>query len=234
VTWADWVGDWSGALTWKGCAVDGNKSATLPVDAIDGVMHVDLAPAGNRLESVTLVGEEDGSWSAQTADMTLALKLDKGKLAIRAELSTGCTLTAALAKKAQTCPQLVAWARIESKCTKLTSAPIEAKLEAKPTGCDARSKKVERELIDAGCAPNPEPDIALRAKSCRALVLDASKLDRCGGLPADARARIMSLTQQLAAAAQTATKAELPAIESQCEDVHAQLRELAAQTRCSL
>jgi len=35
-------------------------------------------------------------------------------------------------------------------------------------------------------------------------------------------------------ASQTATTAELPAIEAQCEDVHARLRELAANVRCPL
>ena len=82
VTWADWAGDWSGALAWKSCAVDGNASATLALDAIDGALRIDLAPAGDRVEAVSLV-EQDDTMIAQTADVSLALQLDRGKLAPR-------------------------------------------------------------------------------------------------------------------------------------------------------
>src|SRR5438270_296796 len=116
MTWADWAGDWSGALTWSHCAVDGPKSATVAVDA-------------------------------------------------------------------------------------------------------------------TGCAPSPEPDIGVRATSCRALVADANRVQRCATAPADS---IVSLVAQLAAASQTASAAELPTIEAQCEDVHARLRELARRVRCPL
>ena len=248
-TWADWVGDWSGKLRWTGCTTSGAATAKLPIDAVDGAMSIDLAPAGAALASFGLV-EDDHGWAAQQADVSvgLARRGDAVELAVR--FDSGCALTASL-QRATTglaaCDRLAALARIESKCTKLAAAPLEdptalarerdgwrkARGGARGTlgeQCALRASRVETELVDAGCAPHADPLIGVRAQSCLALAQVASKLLRCARFPRDA-AQVML---QLAAAAETADAASLPIVERQCRDMQQQAAAAAARFSCAL
>ncbi len=67
--WTEWVGDYKTALTWRGCTTPGAKSATLALDAIDGALAIDLAPAKGGLRSRALVEDERGTLSAQDGDL---------------------------------------------------------------------------------------------------------------------------------------------------------------------
>lgn len=242
-SWAEWVGDWTGPLAWRSCAVDGNKSATLALEATDGALSIDLAPAGNRLEKLSLVPDSDAParLTAQTADVTLRLDFDKGTWKLHADMASGCQLDGKLSRASTgtvACDRLAAWTRIEAKCTKLPGKPLDEdpKLKdlkkATAAACDARSAKLATELIDAGCAPSPDLDLGTRATSCRALVAEANALDRCAKAPAEVRHRLVTLAMQMAAAAQTATKAELPTVESQCEDARGQIRSFSKDIGC--
>jgi len=235
--WGDWVGDYAGKLTWTSCAADGAGSATLPFEATDGTVTLDLTPAGGALETVALL-EDNGGWSGQRDDVSVHLtrsKADGIDLAI--DLESGCQVRGRLERTSTgiaACDRLAGWARIEARCTKLVRPALEnearlarqkktwlaakgAERDKLATQCDARAAKVESELVDAGCAPNPDPAIGMRGAECVALRASLTRLQRCHALPPDveqllvqdaanavtddeckaARARIVSTSQQV-------------------------------------
>jgi hypothetical protein len=235
--WGDWVGDYAGKLTWTSCAVDGNGSATLPLEASDGAVTIDLTPAGGALERVVLLEDERG-WTARDNDVTVHLarpRADALDLAI--DLDSGCQVRGTLKRPTTgipACDRLAGWARIEARCTKLVRPALEnvarlvrqkrtwlaargAERDKLASQCDARAAKVESELVDAGCAPNPDPAIGMHGAECVALRASLGRLQRCQALPPDverllaqdaanavtddeckaARTRIVSTSQQV-------------------------------------
>lgn len=250
--WGDWVGDYSGKLAWTSCTVEGAGSATLAFDAADGQVAIDLAPAGASLEPVTLL-EDDTGWTGRNGDVAVHVarpKPDTVDLAV--DLDSGCQVRGTL-RRASTgiaaCDRLAGWARIEQRCTKLTKPALEhlsrlahqratwlaakgdtrGKLGAQ---CDARAQKVELELIDAGCAPNPDPAIGLRGGECAALRASASKLSRCRNLPPDVDAALEQEASGLVSAAQSADSAVLHEVEAECRALRARIVAASQQSGC--
>jgi len=251
-SWADWVGDWSGKLKWTSCSIDGEERATLPLEAVDGTLAFDLAPAGAALSSMALA-EDNGGWTAQYADVTLRLKRPKpDTIELAVDLESGCQVRATLARDSvgiAACDQLSAWARIESHCTKLSRPPLEnaarlvrqraewlkARGEARTklaAQCSARSAKVEQELVAAGCAPNPDPAIGMRGAECQALRGLSARLQRCSSLPSDDRDTYAREVLVLLAAAQGADKESLPVVDGECRRARDRLFAIAKQAGC--
>lgn len=252
VSWADWVGDWEGKLRWASCAAEGEERAALGVDATDGVMSIDLSPAGSALPALTLV--EDGTtWTGQQGDVTV--KLARGKsdaLELAVDLDSGCQVRGTLSRASvgiAACDRLAAWARIESQCTKLTRPPLEnparlarqraqwkkAKGDARTklgAQCSARSTKVEAALVEAGCAPHEDPAIGLRDAECQALRQTSARLQRCGAIPFDLRVALEREVVVLVAASQGAAKAALPVVEAECRRARDKLVTIARQSGC--
>jgi hypothetical protein len=252
-TWADWVGDWDGKLKWASCSADGEERPTLSLDATDGVMAIDLRGAGGALPALTLV-EEAGGWVGQQGDVTVhvkrASKADAIELTV--DLESGCQVTGTLSRTSvgiASCDRLSAWARIEAQCTKLVKPPLEnparlarqreqwgkakgevrSKLSAQ---CTARSAKLEAQLIDAGCAPHPDPAIGLRGAECQALRSASARLARCGAVPADLRDALTREAVVLLAASQGADKAALPVVEAECRQARDRVVTIAKQSGC--
>jgi hypothetical protein len=251
-TWADWVGDWEGKLHWASCTRDGEQQATVAIDATDGAVSIDLAGLGNGLGGMSLV-EDNGGWVGQQADVTLHLKNAHDAVELGLELDSGCQVHATLHRATvgiAQCDRLAAWARIESRCTKLSKPALEnpARLVrqhakwAKATGedrselaaqCEARSAKVETELVDVGCAPSPDPGIGLRGAECQALRQVAGRIERCPSMPADLRSLLARDAYDLAAITQTAdTTSALQAIENQCKQMRERLTAAGKNVGC--
>jgi hypothetical protein len=252
VSWADWVGDWDAKLKWDSCAADGEERPQLAIDAADGVMTLALRPAGGALPDLTLVGDADG-WSGQQGDVSVRLKRTKAdSVELAVELESGCAIRGTLTRASvgvASCDRLSAWARIEAACTKLARPPLEnparlarqrerwtkARGDARSTlsaQCTARSAKVEQELIDAGCAPNPDPEIGLRGAECQALRNATARVSRCTSVPFDLRTSLEREAIVLAAAAQGADKTALPIVESECRQARDRLVTIAKQAGC--
>jgi hypothetical protein len=238
--WADWVGDWTGKLTWTGCTSDGAPSATLSIDASDGAMAIDLAPAGVALGAMSLI-DDGGNWMGQQADVTVRVsRATTGVLDVAVELDSGCRMRGAL-KRTSTgiaaCDRLVGWARVEARCTKLVRPPLEvaprlarqretwssakgvterSKIAAQ---CETRASRVEAQLVDAGCAPYPDPEIGIRGAQCQAVRQIAARFARCSAPEADLKAVVSQAAAQLSAAVQTADGATLPMVEAQCREL---------------
>lgn len=251
-TWADWVGDWDGKLTWTSCTADGADRASLALDASDGAVSIDLTPAGSALPPISLVEDGDG-WAGQQGDVSVRVRRGKrDKLELSVELDSGCQVRGTLARASlgiPACDRLAAWARIESHCTKLTRPPLEnaarlarqraewrkargderGKLAAQ---CTARSAKVEQELVDIGCAPHPDPAIGMRGAECHALRGIAGRLARCGNLPSDQRDLYAREVLVLVAAAQGADQASLPVVDAECKRARERLFAIAQQVGC--
>ena len=242
-TWADWVGDWHGKLRWTSCIVDGAPAATVRVEATDGAVTIDLAKAGEALGVMSLV-EQDGGWIGQHGDVVLHLTRTHGDdLALAVDFGSGCALRATLRRPSvgiPACDRLVAWSAVEARCTKLVRPHLEAQArlvrqEAAWTAargdaqgriaaqCTARGAKVEAELVDAGCAPNPDPQVGLRGAECRALREGAAWLGRCSRMPPDVQAAVAQEAMALASAARTARDAELPIVEAQCHELRTRI-----------
>lgn len=249
--WADWVGDWSGKLKWQSCAVAGEPRASLAVDASDGAVAIDLTPAGGALGKVSLV-EDNGGWTGQQGDVTVRLTRGKTDLEVAVRLDSGCEVKGTLSRATTgipACDRLSAWARIESQCTRLARPPLEnpARLArqrrtwAESSGeargrlgeqCTARSAKVEAELVDAGCAPHPDPAIGMRGAECQALRGAGARLSRCGNVPFDLREAFEREVVVLLAAAQGADKESLPVVDAECRRTREKLVTVAQQAGC--
>jgi hypothetical protein len=253
VKWADWVGDYEGKLRWTGCSAAGGESATVAIDASDAVMRVDLAPISSGLASMTLVDDE-GGWLAQQGDVTTHLNRPRdGVLELAVELDSGCSIRGSLKRASSgiaACDRLVAWSRIEGKCTKLAGPVLEnparlvrqreswAKARGEErtslaTQCDSRSIKVETELVDAGCAPNPDVGLVDSAQ-CRKLAAVAAKLERCAAIPPTVKNEINLLTIQLLGGSQSVDASTRPVVDAQCQAATTRLHDMAPKFRCYL
>lgn len=242
-TWADWVGDYRGAVTWRSCTAPGERTVTLGVDAIDGAMQIDLAPAGAGLRALSLT-PEDAAWVAQDGDITV--KVARGKpntLVLAVDFESGCRVRGKLARvtpAVPACARLVAWSRIEARCTKTTAKledPAALAKKWKPAdaaSCTARGDKLERAMIDAGCAPHPDPDIGTRAVECRVLADATAKLARCGRVPREIMQRRSAIASALSSAAQSAEPSALTYVTRQCKDERSELAAIATQFSCQL
>src|SRR5690606_33150689 len=221
-----------GPLRWASCSADGEERATLHVDAEDGVVAIDLRPAGSALPRLSLV-ETDTGWTGQQGDVTVTLTRPRANaLELAVDLDSGCEVRATMTRPSVgivACDLLAAWARIESQCTTLARPPLEnaarlARQKAtwrKARGaardrlaqqCTARAAKVESEMVDVGCAPHPDPAIGLRGAECPALRTTASRLARCSNVPHDVRVALEREVVVLIAASQGADRAALPVV----------------------
>ncbi len=252
VTWADWVGRWDARLKSASCSADIEDRAKIAVDAVDGVVSIDLSAAGATLGTLSLVADETG-WSGQQGDVKVSIKRTKADaLELAVDLDSGCEIRGNLTRTTTgiaACDLLAAWARIESHCTRLSRPPLEnpsrvakqreqwvaAKGEARTklaTQCTARAAKLETTLIDAGCAPSPDPQIGLRGAECQALRTTASRLNRCGNVPFDVRTALEREVVVLVAASQGADKAALPVVEAECKQARDRLHSIGKQAGC--
>jgi hypothetical protein len=242
-SWNAWAGAYEGSLTWSGCSVAGAKTVALPLDFVDGVASIDLAPTRPGMPSMTLVSDDRG-YAGRQGDVAVALTRPKpDTLDLAIDLDSGCRVRGRLARASTgvaACNALVGWARIEARCTKLTAPPLEdlAKLVAtrwKPIDaerCRQRAAKLEHALVDIGCAPHPDPQIGVRARACLELSQAADKLARCS-IPPDIKDPFVAQARALAAAAQTADKATLPYVEQQCRDERAMMVAVGLPFHCA-
>jgi hypothetical protein len=250
--WADWVGDWGGKLKWAGCSIDGEPNATVVLDATDGALSIDLAPAGGALTALSLV-ENGTGWVGQQGDVTVKLAHGRdSSLDLAVELESGCTMHANMKRASvgiAACDELAGWARIEEHCTKLAKPRLEnlARLVrqrqewTKSRGdvrlaaqCKTRASKVEAELAEVGCAPDPNP-VSQRGPECQALRQTAAKVSRCSTLPFDLATSLAHDANQLASAVAGAeTETSLKVVEKQCKQMRDQISEAAQQAGCAL
>jgi hypothetical protein len=247
-TWADWVGDYAGTLTWKGCFTPGAARATISLDAIDGALVIELTDAGGGLRAMSLVDDEAGGWSAQQGDVTLRVKRPRANaLSLDAEVGSDCRLTAKLVRpstKIAACDRLIAWARIEARCTKLTAPPLEdpAKLAKERTAwkprvkadaarCELRATTLEGSLADAGCALVANREGLLPGPHCQALTSAVAKLRQCATA---SRATIDHATRLALVPLIASTPAEREIVEADCQRLRRTAVSIAVAEHCPL
>lgn len=237
--WSDLVGNYTGKLAWSGCTAPGAKSPTLSLDATDGALAIDLAPAGGGLVAMSLAEDDRGRLSAQQGDVTLAITPGKANTILLAiDLVSGCAIRGTLVRtvtKVSACDRLVGAARIAQRCTKLAAPipPIAIKAwKAKDAAsCAARVQTIETQVIDAGCLPVEDPLASTLGLQCRQLISEAEKLKRCPSAPPEivmAANRIITIAQPAADGTSRAV------VEASCREGHDMVVELAARVRCPL
>jgi hypothetical protein len=248
--WAAWVGDYTGPMRWTGCTTPHPAAVTLALDATDAVMAIDLAPAGTGLPALSLV-DEDPAWVAQSADLTVRLARPRANaLDVAIRFDSGCAGRGTLARAVTglaACDRLAAWARIEARCTKLHDVPLEPAIPKERGAwlasrgaartrlgeqCALRASRVETELVDAACAPSPDPAIGVRAPACVAVVAAAGRVARCAAIPPDVKAPIARLAGDLAAAAQTGEPSTAGVVDAQCRELQRAIDQLTARHTC--
>lgn len=244
VPWPDWAGEYRGKLAWTGCTVPGASTATIAIDAVDGALTVELARAADWLPALSLLEEDDGTLQGRQADLAVTLAHPSANTVdVAIDLESGCRARGRLVRASSkapvlrgrrvdgaACDRLVAWARIEARCTKLHAPPLEHTL-GKLERCEARGTAVERELIDAGCAPNPAA--AKGVAACLATVAQADRLARCASAPRDNATILSRSAHAYADAAQTATTpGELAHVEQDCALLRRMIDRQLADYRC--
>lgn len=237
-TWADWVGDYRGRFAWSNCTTGGARLGTLSMDAIDGTMTIDLTRAGRELRRFPLVAEDDGRWSARDGDVAIAVTRPT-RLATRIHVTydSGCTMRASLTRAAPgpDCGRLLGWMRIAASCTKRAAIELPPTKQWGPTDgptCRTHAARIELVLIDAGCAPHPDGDLATRSADCRTLAARTDALARCGTVPPALRDRHVGDARAIVSASRTADRTTIPVVERQCRDAAATLAAIAKQHRC--
>ncbi len=238
-TWDEWVGDYAGKLVWTSCASPGAKSVAVALDAVDGALTIDLAPAGGGLRALSLADDGDTEiLSAQQGDVTLSIAHPKpATIAVAIDLASGCTIRGTLIRastRIAACDRAVALARIEKACTKLTAKPIGLALEKwKPADadrCTARGNMIEAEVTEAGCLPVPDPAGTLIGAQCRQMVREAEALKRCATAPP----QYVQVADRLIARARPAMAGSTSIVDASCHEGHQMLVELAAYAHCPL
>jgi hypothetical protein len=239
-TWDAWVGDFKGMLVWRQCTARGETVVAVAIDAVDGAIRIDLTSAGAALRMFSLQQDAAG-WSAQDGDLAITVAQKKpNTIDLAIAYDSGCTARGQLVRASTgvpACDALVGWARIEAACTRITdaSAPLETRFKRSDAPrCTARAQKLALAIIDAGCAPHPDPQIGTRAVACRSLADATTKLARCARVPAEIMQRLSANASALSAAAQTAEKATLPFVEQQCKDARAEAVGTGVQFGCQL
>jgi hypothetical protein len=251
LTWADWVGDWSGKVTSTGCASDDETRASIPLDATDGSIAIDLSGAGRALGKMALV-EDGGAFAAKQGDISVRVQRTQTALELAVDLDSGCQLRGTLSRTTvgiPECDRLAAWARIEHECTKLSRPPLEnptrlarQRAEWKKASGEARTKmaaqctkraaRVQAELVDIGCAPNPDPNIGMRGAECQALRGVSARVQRCSNVPFDVRTSLEREVVVLLAAVQGADQASIPVVDTECKRAREKLLAIAQQASC--
>lgn len=239
-SWADWAGTWQGAVTWSSCTVAGAKQVALPLAFVDGVASIDLSSTRPGMRALTLV-EDDKGFSGRQGDVAVTLTRPRvDAIALSIELDSGCLVRGTLTRsttRVGACDRLIGWARIDAACTK-QQAPVEDLTKLLATTwkfsdagrCTSRANALERSLIDAGCAPHPDPAI-LRSRDCLELSQVAGRISRCSVLP-ELKRRAVAAAQAIVSASQTAERSTLPVVEQQCRDARAELIAIATQFNC--
>lgn len=249
-TWADWVGDYAGPLTWKGCFTPGAARATISLDAIDGAFVIELVNAGGGLRAMSLV-EEEGGWSAQQGDVTLRVQRPRANaLVLDAEVGSDCRMQGHLVRpstKIAACDRLTALTRIEARCTKLTAPPLEdpgklakerarwrPRAKADAQRCELRAAALESSLVDAGCARDPMPPSMVRAPDCATFLASARRFQQCALALPVVKSRVLTQAAALLATCGTADDAALRVLGEQCRAAQAELATVATHSRCPL
>lgn len=242
--WATWVGDYRGSLVWRRCTAPGASVAAVTFEAVDGALRLDLTALGAALR-VFSVQQDAAGWSAQDGD--LSIRVDQKKpntLDLAIDYDSGCTARGQLVRATTgvpACDVLLGWSRIEAACTKRETKIEDVAALAKQKwkkadapACTARADKLALAMIDAGCAPHPDPDIGVRAVACRALADATLKLARCGRVPREIMQRLSGTASALSSASQSADKSTLPYVEQQCKDARTDVAGTAVQFQCQL
>lgn len=255
-SWADWIGDWDGKLAWSGCTVDGEPAATIAIDATDGALSIDLGSAGGALSIVPLAAGSGGGWSGRAGDVVARVARSPSGasgIELAVELDSGCAMHGSLRRASvgiAACDELVAWARIEGRCTRLVKPALEdvarvahqraewAKSPADARGrlaaqCKARASKVEAELGAVGCAPDPDGPAATEFPECNALQLAAAKIARCQTLAFDVATMLVHEAHELVVETTLATSDRARAmVEAQCRDMRDLIAHAVRQGGC--
>ena len=249
-TWADVVGEYRGRLAWKGCNTPGAKQATVALDATDGALAIDLTPARGGLRAFSLVLDDDATsaWSGQDADVEVHVSRARANvLSLVVAIGDRCEVRGTLTRvttSVEACDRVVAWSRIEQRCTKRTGPPLEdgkalvlerAVWTRLPKGkaamsCSARADTLATALIDAGCAPVDDPAALQPPPSCLRLRELTARVARCTSAPP----QLVQLAQSLATLAVPVPDAPSRAIASEtCDEALALLGQRARQARCA-
>lgn len=239
VTWADWVGDYTGKLAWTSCSAPGAKTATASIDAIDGALVIDLARAGGGLRDLALAEDPEAeTLAAQQGDVTLTItRIRPGTIALTIDLASGCAVRGTLARastRVAACDRAVALARIEKACTKLAGPPqglaIKKWKAADTERCTRSAEAIATAVTDAGCMPVPDPAGTLVGAQCRQMVNEAQALKRCPNAPPE----YTLIADRLIALARPVMAASRQLVNASCEEGHQMLVELAAYAHCPL
>lgn len=250
--WADWVGAYRGKLVWRRtCTAPGEQQATLALDAIDGAVTIDLAPAGGGLRALSLT-EERAGWAAQQGDVHVTVTRPRANaIDVVVTLESGCAMHGTLTRPVTgiaSCDQLVGLARIEAACTKRGDAPLEdpaalakERLTWKPAvkglaaRCTARGEKVRTALVTAGCAPIDGSDgRGGDAPHCRALLAVSTKLAQCPSVSPQEVDVLVHGSQQIASGAEEPDPTQRALADTRCEQTIDELREIATYRHCPL
>ncbi len=234
------VGRWSGAVSWKTCAIDGAARVTLEVVRDGSGYRVDLAPLADGLGSESFAPTGGPVVEAHRADLTATWRAGKpGRARLELTLGGGCAATAVLTRAsvgAPACDELVALGAIAATCPAATVPAVTAvpgRSKRAAAACRRDAAPVRAALLDAGCVPAPPPGRdAVAIPQCDALIATVLRAVRCDRIEADMKQRFMEQIRLVARSAAVADPEVRASLVESCSSTAASLDELLPRLGC--
>nr|MBP9863334.1 hypothetical protein [Kofleriaceae bacterium] len=231
------VGRWSGPVSWRGCAIDVARAATLELVRDGTGYRLALAPLADGLAAEELVAAGATELRFDRADRHGIWQLGRaGRATLTVRLGASCVVTARLRRAssgAAACDELLGLRAIAATCPAVPADDVPA---LPPRRQAARCARVAAPLRDAlttaGCLPTPRPTGGVRIAECEALLATVARATRCNRIPVDVKQRLGEQARLVAASAAVDDPAARAELATTCQATADELSALLPRLGC--
>lgn len=249
------VGHWTGAATWRNCAVTGHARVALDVARDGSGYRIDLAPLldGLGVETFAPVGGPivEAARADLQASWTMHVKPDRATLLLA--LGPVCRASVALRRASlgvAACDDLVGLRAVAAACPLLDPAPARTaddalarlrpgrRLASRPraaaaAACRREATPLRAALIETGCVPIPvERAAAVPIPECDALIRTVVRATRCDRIPVEIKTRLTDQIRIVARSAAVSDTADRAGLVESCALTHREVADTLTLVGC--
>ena len=212
------VGRWDGGVTWRQCAVAGERTVALAVGRDGSGYRIDLGALLDGLRAEVFAPIGGPTLEASRADLHATFTAGKpGRAALRLELGGGCQIDVALRRQSTgtaACDELAGLRAVADACPALAEPPPRTVAiepvrrggkKPRAAACRREAAPLRAALVEVGCVPAPAPAAQVAIPECDALIATVQRATRCDRVPVDMKQR---LAEQIRIVARSAAVAE--------------------------